>query len=147
MINCVWAMLCKHCIINQETDQISLIEVIEEIVTRRPNLDNAQFLFFETSLVIYWKKEKLSGQKNEDKFRLKLLSPSQKVLLEAERNLHFGKKFRSFTIIEFGGLPVPESGFYEFQIQLPNDDHTDWRNVYLVTLEVNHGLVEGFSEN
>jgi len=148
MINCVWAMLCRHCIVNEETDNISLIEVVEEVVAPpRPNSDEITFVFFEFSLVIYWKKEELADQDNQYKFRLRLLSPSQEVLFEGERNLDFNERLKILSTVKFIGLPVPESGLYEFQIQLPNDDNTDWRNVYSVTLAVNYELVEGFSEN
>jgi hypothetical protein len=147
MISCVWAILCEQSIINQETDSISLIEVIEEIVVPPPSGDETPFVLFNFSLVIYWKTQELFGEENEPRFRLRVVSPSKEVLLEGERNIDFLERPKTFTILRFTGFPVPESGLYEFQIQLPNYDEVTWENVQSVTLQVNYEQIENSLED
>ncbi len=40
-----------------------------------------------------------------------------------------------------------ESGFYEFQIQLPIRDETQWKNVQVVRLQVNYKQLSELLEN
>ncbi|MFB2970995.1 hypothetical protein ACE1CD_18650 [Aerosakkonema sp. BLCC-F183] len=139
MINCVWAMLCEKSIINQETGNISLIEVMEEIfVPPPPESEETLFLALAFELVVFWKKQESSNQEDKYKFRLKIVSPSKKTLLEGEREIDFTENLKTFTVIAFGGLPVAEAGLYEFQIQMPSDAETQWQNVSVVPLEVNY---------
>ncbi len=141
-IDCAWAMLCKQSIINQETGNISLIEVLEEITVPHRTDEKAPFIFFDFDLVVYWRKQTSSVEKDEYIFKLKIVSPSQELLLEGERTIDFAEESRVFTVIEFAGFPVPEPGVYEFHIQLPNDDGTQWEDVELVQLQVYYDELE-----
>ncbi|MBA3921133.1 MAG: hypothetical protein H0X31_05260 [Nostocaceae cyanobacterium] len=140
-IDCAWALLCKQSIINQESGNISLIEVLEEITVPNRIDDKAPFIFFDFDLVVYWKKQ-ASLEKDEYIFKLKIVSPSQELLLEGERTIDFEEESRVFTVLEFAGFPVPEPGVYKFHIQLPNDHGTEWEDVELVELLVYYDELE-----
>lgn len=138
MISCLWAILCEQSIVNQETGNISLIEVLEELTAPPlPNSEAELFLSFDFHLAISWDKSD-NNQENEEKFRLSLLAPSGKVLLQGERVINFSESRKAITVFNFNGLPISESGSYEFQIQLPINDGTEWQKVRVVSLEVNY---------
>ncbi len=141
-IDCAWALLCKQSIINQETGNISLIEVLESITVPHRVDEKAPFAFFDFDLVVYWLRQIPSIEEDEYLFKLKIISPLQELLLEGERTIDFGEESRVFTVLDFAGFPVPEAGVYAFHIQLPNDHGTEWEDVELVQLQVYYDELE-----
>lgn len=147
MVNCLWAILCEQSIINEETGNISLIEVIDELeIPHPPESKEVLILNFDFELVTFWQKN-ADDQENEYIFRLSIIAPSGKVLLQGEQVVTFNGSAKSFLKLKFAGIPITAEGSYGFRIELPKNDKTEWENIKVVSLQVNYEKLEGESDN
>jgi len=122
MIKHVWSVLCKESLINQKNNNVSLLEVIEqiEIGFSIPTQlkDQAVNIPFEFTLVSLFFRE--GDSKSEEKIRLKLnfIDPKNKSLKTFEPNFDFPKdKRRLRSVVNIRGLELTHSGTYIFRVE------------------------------
>ena len=143
MINCNWAILCQKSILNAETNNLSLIEILNNYdIPRPPESQEMPFYPFDYEVVVEWQRDSL--EKEQDiVFSLEISSPSGRTLLNGQRSVFFGDGvLKIITRLKLQGLPVPEIGFYKFKIQLPKEleeeEKANWETVKEVSLEINY---------
>lgn len=142
MISCVWAMLCLRSIVSQSTNNVSLIEVLDDITIQPPpDSEEQPFQPINFDFVMYWKIQN-DNQEDDYRFRFRIVAPSGKVLLESEQVVDFTKFPKPIMVYSFSGLPIAGSGSYEFQIQIPNNSETEWKIDRVVSLGVNYEKLE-----
>lgn len=134
MIDHVWTVVCSRAVIDRESNNVSLQNVIEQITIRgEPILDTV--VPIPLDVVTLWVRTNtdMPGQAHT---RLTFLSPSGTVLgsLESEVDLSEYERYRART--HFQALPVTEPGRYIFRIELQNEGASKWRQVAIVPLRI-----------
>ncbi len=137
MINHVWTILCSQSVIDKDTNNISLQNVLEQLNISGPipSDKDPALLPLRLELVSLW--ERIPNDKEaRGRYQVLINSPSGATLssLESDIDLSFYTRTRSRGRIN--GLQVPESGRYAFRILLiePGDD--DWRQVADIPLMI-----------
>jgi hypothetical protein len=137
MIKCPWAILCERAIVDRETDQLSLIDVLEdlEIDFLPKGSTEKTFYPFGIYLVTYWKKYETSI--NIEKIRVVINNPLGENFLQAEFPFPDNTPTLNHVhTIHFPGLPIVAEGDYTFKIEVPSDIEGQWNEVNSVILPV-----------
>ena len=138
MITCSWAVVCSQSIRNQETDNLSLIEILDRLIIPHPPMPTEEepFLIFNYELVICWEIGNDDGE-NPEVFRLSILDPSGEILLQGQQGLEVTESSKYVTAIQLNGLPITEAGSYKFRLELPSStDVGEWEEVKVVSLPI-----------
>lgn len=130
MIDHISTLICLYSIVNEETKNITLVEIIEQFNVERsllPN-DNQSIFLKDFELVSFW------GRKSQDQpiqgiGRLCLISPSGNTLIQKEYEIDLYNNLRCNAIFKINGLEIKEEGDYEFHIQLIAEDKNNWKTV------------------
>ena len=136
MIDHVWTVLCTRSIIDKNTNNISLLEVLEEVVAagEAPTEDRVPELPINAQLVTLWARRE-SSQPTRGRARVTFESPSHKLLFQREYAIDLTTHSRTRKRALINGLPVPGSGWYHFKVEVRDEGDT-WREVARVPLEV-----------
>jgi hypothetical protein len=138
MIQHIWTVPCRVTITDQDTNNVSLIEVVEEINLApaavrfdpaRPRLP----LFFD--VVTLWARER-SDDPEVGFGRVLLFSPQGDLLIEqsTEIDLREKRRLRTFgRIIEF---PTRGPGVYHFRVERRAGDGEEWQLAAMIPLDV-----------
>lgn len=113
----IWSVLCTKSIIDQETNNLSLINVIEEIRPQSPLPEKGE-VPFGYSLVTLWTRDKQKEPESGD-VRIKFISPSGKTLqtcMEYTVTLDNNTQ-RSRVRAVIQSLPINQGGIYNFRIE------------------------------
>ncbi len=140
MIDHVWSILCSRAIIDLRTNNISLIDIVEEImvpvpptyITERKPLP----LALAITVVSLWRRE-LDDQPTKGRGRVRLLMPHQN---EAKQisvyEIDLSEKLRTRAYGDIPGIPFMGPGTYRFIIQLQNEREDEWKEVASIPLRV-----------
>lgn len=130
MAKLIWAVLCRRAIIDQQTKQASLIDVIEKITLYREELEGqlpdgrtyeevvAAGIVFPMSicLVQFWTRS--APNKPEDfEMRILTLSPSGRELNKNDLEISLAKYRNSRPAIQILNMVYVEDGIYRMVIQ------------------------------
>ena len=139
MIKVVWTVLCSQSVIDQTTNNISLFQVLEEVqLDIKKKTDKEKQLIqipFAFQWVTLW--ENMRDKKSTSSVKDIVVSPTGKTVFESkeyEINLLARKRHR--FIRTFAGLPLEESGRYEFRTQLRAKEENVWTDAASVPLQV-----------
>ena len=138
MIQHIWTVICRAYIVDQQTNNISLIDVMEETalsphaVDPQTNLPRLPAVFNVVSL---WGRE-TSAQAEAGQTRLRFFSPGGISLMEhpAEVNLQEFRRMRLLS--QFMGLPLAGAGTYQFRVERRADANAEWEEVARVPLDI-----------
>jgi hypothetical protein len=133
MIDFVWAVLCSRSIIDQGTNNLSLIDVIEQI-SLSPDTPIPINIPLSFEVVTLWSRGDLE-QSSKGWTRVTVYRPSNIEILknEFEIDLSSFKRFRHRLGIR--GLSIEELGKYIFQIELRDED-SEFQVVARLPLEI-----------
>jgi len=129
MIDHLWTILCSRCIIEADTNSISLIEVLENVTVSA----GGQPRFFEANwtLVTHWRRQGESLP-NRGRARVELIAPNGDsvgpIPVEYEIDLSNTERMRALVHIPF--LPDCGNGLYRFRISLEAEGSPTWRDVF-----------------
>ena len=141
MMTCNWVILCKQSIVNAETNNISLIEILEEVyIPKPPESEGIPFYPFDYEVLVQWQRDNHEDEQ-EIAFNLEISSPFGQSLLNSQRSVFFDKNEPKIVArTRLPGLPVPEEGLYKYKIQLPKqlEEEIIWETVKEVALEINY---------
>jgi hypothetical protein len=146
MIDHVWTVFCTRSVIDKDTNNVSLFEVIEKIsaagkVTKEREKKGAMpAIPLNAQLVTLWARQDPSVPES-GRARIIFESPSQKVLFQFEYEIDLSSFARTRSRGSIATLPVPESGWYKFRVQLLTKSDT-WQEVACIPLEVEVELKE-----
>lgn len=126
MLNHVWTVLCKQSVIDQDSNNLSLYEVLEKVSLEIDTTDKSgEFAIpLEFEVVSLW--NKATSEKLEAKFFLNITSPSGKNIGKTIANeivIPKNKK-RVRTRLKLKGITINDTGEYQFNIylQTPNNE-------------------------
>ncbi len=133
MIEHVWTVLCSRSVIDIETNNVSIQDVIEQIsINAEPKSDG--FLPFPLELITLWERKE-SDKPVEGTERVTFVTPSgiSKVVFDAKIDLSAVERRRNK--VKFPGLPLSETGRYYFKIEIRENDN-EWHEVASIPLTV-----------
>lgn len=140
MIDHVWTVFCTRSVINKDTNNISLFEVLEKIsaVGEVPEEKAKEKVMpaipINAHLVTLWaRRNPLLSVKG--RARIVFESPSRKPLFQREYEVDLSSFLRTRVRSDISALPVPESGWYRFRIELSTESGS-WQEVASIPLEV-----------
>lgn len=145
MIRHVWTVPCTMSIVSQGTNNISLLEVLEE-VTLAPSESGPVKDRFSIPLIFdvvsMWGRE-VPDAPEKGLARLQLISPENKVVLDQATEVDLTEFRRLRLLSKVLGLGKPKTGEYQFKISRRASEHDEWEEVGTVPLYV---IVEGNSD-
>ncbi len=134
MIEHIWTLLCSQAIIDRDSNNLSLFNVIEQInIEGEPQLGRVAPVGLE--VVSLWVRSDLNTP-GRGHARLTFVSPTGTRIKSVEDELDLTKCERLRTRRLFAGLELSEPGQYTFKLELLNDGENRWREVASVPLKV-----------
>lgn len=135
MINHIWSVLCENSILDQDTNLISMINVLEELmIPDEPAPDKG--LQAVISLVTLWVRSETSAPA-QGFARYNFTSPNGEILQSLEQPIDLTKYERLRSRGQFVGLKLPEAGQYFFNIEFRENEQSEWTRVAAIPLKVN----------
>lgn len=135
MINHVWTVACSRAVIDAESNNMSLQNVIEQInIVEELQPDGMVNIPFE--IVTLWARAE-PDVPGRGKSRITFLSPSGKALGSTASEVDLSKHERSRARLKFQGIPIREPGRYIFRVEL--QDEGAWHQVAIIPLQVVYG--------
>ena len=138
----VWAILCKDTIVNRDTNNMTLVEVIEElnVVASPPQGTPVPELGFsavlDLHLVSLWVRTEPSvPEKGQARFKAVTPKGREVVTAEAEVDLTEGPRLRADGHLLESPFPFSDDGTYFFKIEMRTPE-SDWEEVYELPLWV-----------
>jgi hypothetical protein len=130
MIDHISTLICLQSIVNEETKNITLVEIIEEFNVDSVLLSNEEgaIVLKNFELVSFWRR-KYKANPSQAVARLNLISPSGNTLIQKEYEIDLSKNLRCNAIFKINGLEIKEDGDYEFHIQLMEKGKIMWESV------------------
>ena len=134
-MNVIWAILCQNVIVSQQSNNISLIEVIDELTVPVPppqTLGESDEEFSATldfRLTVFWaRSDHRIPERGQS--RVKLVAPDgrESTPVEQEIDLTQFPRMRSIGRMIGSPLPLTQEGQYRFIIEVKTPD-SDWQEV------------------
>ncbi len=136
MIEHVWSVLCSRSVIDQDSNNVSIQNVIEEIeVVGEP--EAGALLSVRLEVTSLWITSTPEGR-GCGKIRVTFTSPSGQVAEPFLFDLNLSNTERSRTRMRFQGIPATESGRHYFKVELLEDGVDEWRQVAAIPLTIRY---------
>ncbi len=133
MLEHIWSVLCSRSIIDSETNNVSIQDVVEQITINAEPAENG-FLPFPFELITLWgRKESDNPSKGIE--RITFVTPSGKSEVVSEAEIDLSNTERHRHRVKFPGLPVSEAGKYYFKVAVKNGN-SEWQQVSAVPIKV-----------
>jgi hypothetical protein len=132
-VNLVWAVACRQSIIDIQTNNISLINVLEQVnfATSNEDVDNVPI---PLEVVSMWARSNFDEPEKANG-RWLLFAPSGDELNNLDFDIDLTQHTRARAITRFMGLPFSGNGIYRFVVQLEENDGL-WQTVAMFPLDV-----------
>lgn len=134
MIDHVWTVVCSRAVIDRESNNVSLQNIIEQINIRGEPIPD-RVVAVQLEVVTLWVRADFDVP-SQATTRLTVLSPSGNVLgsFESDTDVSEYERFRSR--VKFEGLLMPEPGRYAFRMELKNKGESEWHEVATIPLKI-----------
>lgn len=133
MIEHIWTVLCTRSIVATDSNNVSLIEVVEQIA-----LKDAAFpteISINLDLVTLWTRAPVD-QPSQGRARVVLANPSHKELRSTEYSVNLSEVERHRTTLRLHGLPVEQVGYHYLFVQLQQEGDSNWETVVKIPLKI-----------
>lgn len=139
MIRHVWSVVCSKASIDNDTNNISLFEVLEQVqVSQWPQdvpQDAVPLAPFPMEIVTLWMREPLNEPQSGE-CRAIVHSPRGKSAVSAAQVMDLAKFRRFRSRFRFPGLPIDGPGICEIEIQYRRGSEDSWEVVGKVPIEI-----------
>jgi len=130
----VWTVACTHAVIDQESNLISLLDVIEQLnITGKPAPNKVVGLTLD--LTTLWVRENPETPE-KGRARITLVSPSGAELKSMIIDVDLSAYERLRSRGRFVGIPAPEDGRYTFRVDSAPENSEAWIQVALIPLQI-----------
>jgi hypothetical protein len=142
-VKVLWALLSENSIINGRTNNLSLVEVIEELTipAQPPQGADVTGEVPSTHLnswlsVLFARSDPQMGE--EGRSQVSMVSPSGREAQLLDINVDLTQYPRSRSVIRLISFPLPlsEEGEYAFKVEIISD-HGTWEEAFEVPLQIN----------
>ena len=137
----VWAVLCENSVIDRDTNNVSLINVLEQmqLVAEPPVLSEAEPIPesrvpAQMQMVILSERSDMSVPER-GRCRLRLITPDGKESHPSEFEVDLTKTLRHRFRMNFQGIPITSQGRYMFTVDVKAETG-HWIESFEVPLEV-----------
>ncbi len=137
MIDHVWTVLCSRSLVDVESQNISLLEVVDEI-SLAPELlaENKEVsLPIRLELVTCWRRSQLD-QPGKSRGRMSLSGPDGKKMEEQSYNIDLSEFPRRRTRVRMPGLLISKPGSYVFRVEVQMMPVGQWMEVAKIPLDI-----------
>jgi hypothetical protein len=134
MIEHVWTVICSRVVVDQESNNLSIQNVLERVtIPGEPIPETLVPMPFEvvTMLTRADREEPVRGS-----MRMQMLFPSGKVFDTREADIAMTRHTTYRVRNRFSGLPIAEAGRHVFTVELRNAGEEQWRQVAAVPLMI-----------
>lgn len=147
----IWALICNNVSVDQKTNQISIFNVIEDLVFSNKKLSPEEKMTKKTfdfekptkvpqnyNLVVYMERDTFFDEENFDPFlRMDFCDPDDKTLGSNESPIKFedGKK-RLRIIASFDSVVLTKSGIYKFNIYSKSSKKESYKKGETIKIDV-----------
>jgi hypothetical protein len=127
MIDHIWTVVCSASVVDRNTNNISLFNVIEQIrIPAHYQPDSAVAIPLDVSTL--WSRHEIDTP-SQERARLSLLSPSNEELRQQDFEIDLRESARHRSRIHFNVLPVGGHGKHVFRVELWNEQEAEWECV------------------
>lgn len=140
MIDHVWTVVCSRAVIDRESNNVSLQNIIDQINIRGEPIPDS-VVAVQVEVMTSWVRADFDVP-SQATTRLTFLSPSGNVLGSFESDIDLSEYERFRARAKFGGLPMPEPGRYTFRMELKNKGGSEWHEVATIPLKIVFGSPE-----
>lgn len=144
MIKHIWTVLCQKTIIDKDSNNISVIDVMEELKInysfKENNSNNNEInrinIPIKYEIVSLWMRDKYDLEENID-LKIVLNDPNGKELKTFDQKVVMKENLLRYrTIVKFEGIGLNVPGVYLFEIKIKENGKENYRSVANVPLEV-----------
>jgi hypothetical protein len=131
MIKHVWTVPCRFALRDADTNNYSLIEVIESIssAAKGPPRDGGPpFLPVIIEVVSLWTRE-YDDKPATGQGRISLVSPAGNTIASSDQQIDLREHLGLRTTTRMVGFPLPVSGRYGIRTEMRLSDDDDWKLV------------------
>lgn len=137
MIDHIWTVICAKSIIDNESNNFSLIEALEQfnVTAPKPEGDKVGVIVFDFEVVSLWSRADYNIP-CKGKAKLIYKGTSDEIIQETEYSIDLSSSKRHRTRLKFQSLPVKGPGKHFFCVQLQWEGLGHWMDVSKLPLEV-----------
>jgi hypothetical protein len=144
MIDHVWSVLCNRAIIDAESKNMSIHDVVEQLqITEAPKPGGV--LPIRVELVTYWVRS-IPDRPMKGLSRVSYIFPSGKVAGQIEVPVDLTEVEGARNKVVFERLPVEENGRHYYLVELKDSDREEWTIVAKIPLRVSFSALENDDE-
>lgn len=142
MIKHIWSVLCQKTIVDSDTNNISLVDILEQL-TANVNIKDPKNELKEINVPInfevvsFWLKD--SAEKVvKANLEIEIIDPEGKVLKKFPQTLEFPPNIRRLrSRLRILGFVLTVSGNYVFKVKIKDEKRKEYQDVAELPLEVN----------
>jgi len=139
----IWGIFCRNSVIDQQTNNISLMESLEEMEFRIPQnlMDKKIQIPLTSDIVNYW--TNIGNDTSKDaEYKVEIFDSKKEKLFEANGALKFPSgKDRLRTITRLDRMVISEkSGYYKIKTSLKKDKKSKFQTVSEIPFKVKVAL-------
>ena len=133
MIKHIWTVICSQVVIDQDTNNISLFNILEEVGIPQEVVKENNIIPIVLEIVSLWVRSDLA-EPSKGSARISLIAPDGELLktVESEVDLTDHERLRARGC--FQGLPFKGEGVYDFKVSLKNNH--DWAEVATIPVKI-----------
>lgn len=141
----IWSVLCKKSVIDSETNNITLNEVLEKITfsfSDKHLIDKNVNFPFDFEVISYF----IAAKRDEEgDMEIELLNPDKKTIGKFEQKIKFPKdKMKLRVRVKSPGIVVGKSGEYLFKVKIKDSNENTLKTVAEIPLTIEKKLVINF---
>jgi len=134
MIEHIWTVICSDAIIDQDTNNISIFNILEQVNIPEEAV-KTQVIGINVELLTLWIRSDLSKPAT-GMSQVNLVAPNGEVIQSSESALDLSRFERLRSRSLYQGLPYKGDGTYQFVVEYRPDDQTDWQQKASIPLKV-----------
>jgi hypothetical protein len=140
MIKHIWSVLCRQSVIDQETNNISLLNILERLSVTVKQIgltdEDKATIPIDYEIVSFWVK-KATNRKVKAEVKTTLISPKREKLSEQIQKLEIPAKIKRMrSRMKIQGFPVKGAGQYIFRIAIKDTNKQQFKIIAEIPLEV-----------
>jgi hypothetical protein len=137
MIEHIWSILCQNCLVDRNTNTISLIEAVEDlgIGVPPPTAGEVGIIPIQCALVSNWERRP-ADQPTRGVAKFRSVRPTGESEIEQEYAIDLSSSLRSRTIARISGISFRELGRHVFEVYMREDGASDWTKVAAIPINI-----------